>query len=168
MAIRLNRICSGALVGAAMAVAGQAHGAGTHVVAVSANVLSVCAVIDAASTLDFGTLNPATGGSVNAVWSGGNFRCTAGTTFTVASDDGLWESASGGANNRMRLLTGLGVGCATAAECIRYTLTRVSTGTGSGLGTNISFAVTGSTGISDYQNATLGIYSDTVTLTVSP
>jgi spore coat protein U-like protein len=151
-----------------MALAGPAYGAGTHVVAVSADVLSVCTVIDAASTLNFGNLNPATGGTVNAVRSGGNFRCTTGTTFTVTSDDGLWKSSTGGANNRMRLVAALGVGCANAAECIRYTLGKVSTGTGTGLATNISFAVTGSTGISDYQNATLGVYSDTVTLTVSP
>ena len=41
-------------------------------------------------------------------------------------------------------------------------------GTGSGMSTNISFAVTGTTGLVDYQNAAVGSYADTVILTVAP
>ena len=62
----------------------------------------------------------------------------------------------------------IGAGCANAYECIRYTLAFTSTGSGTGLLTNISFGVTGSTGIVDYQSAAVGSYTDTVTLTVSP
>ena len=78
------------------------------------------------------------------------------------------ESAAGGANNRMRLTGAAGAGCTNAFECIRYTLTNTTTGTGTGLLNNISFGVAGSTGIADYQSAAVGSYTDTVTLTVSP
>ncbi len=159
-----------ALVAGLVGFSGAASAAGTHAVSVSASVNQVCQIIDATSTLGFGALDPAAGGVVNAVWSGGSFRCTKGSTFTVTSDDGLWESAAGGANNRMRLTGASGAACANAYECIRYTLTKVATGTGTGLGAsnNLSFAVTGQTALADYTNANFGGYTDTVTLTVSP
>jgi spore coat protein U-like protein len=103
---------------------------------------------------------------VNASWTGGTFRCTNGTAYTITSDDGLWETASGGANNRMKLSSA--ADCSTATNCIRYTLGSVTSGTGSGMTTNISFAVTGQTTQADYQNAAAGSYADTVTLTVAP
>jgi hypothetical protein len=108
---------------------------------------------------------------VTAVWSGGKFSCTKGTAFTVSSDDGLWESAAGGTNNRMRLTGAVGANCTNAYECIRYTLTSVTSGTGLGIGggaNDISFAVTGTTNLVDYVNANVGTYGDTVTLTVAP
>jgi spore coat protein U-like protein len=157
-----------ALAIVAFALAGVAHAVGSHTVNVSASVLGICVVIDASSTLAFGTLNPATGGTVNTTGSAASFRCTQGQTFTITSDDGLNESAAGGANNRMRLTGAVGAGCANAFECIRYTLAHTSTGSGTGLLNNISFSVTGSTGIVDYQSAAVGSYADTVTLTVSP
>src|SRR5262249_43345064 len=132
------------------------------------NVTGVCKIVDATSTLAFGALNPATGGTVNAIWSGGKFSCTNGQAFTITSDDGLWESSAGGANNRMKLSTA--TDCSVATNCIRYTLTSVTAGTGTGHGVaqQLSFGVTGQTLIADYQNASGGSYGDTVTLTVSP
>ena len=157
------------LAGALATTAGIASAGGTHVITVSASVTGVCKIVDATSTLAFGALNPATGGTVNAVWSGGKFSCTKGQAYTVTSDDGLWESASGGANNRMKLSTA--TDCTAATNCIRYTLSSVTSGTGNGTGggaNDISFAVTGQTLIADYQNANVGSYADTVTLTVAP
>lgn len=156
------------LAAALSACAGAAFAGGTHVITVSASVTGVCKVVDATSTLAFGALDPSTGGTVNAVWSGGKFSCTKGQAFTITSDDGLWESSSGGANNRMKLSTA--TDCTVATNCIRYTLTSVTAGTGNGHGVpqQISFGVTGQTLIADYQNANVGSYSDTVTLTVSP
>lgn len=168
----MKRINQMALVaGMLVAFAGNAVAGGTHVISVSASVTGVCKIVDATSTLAFGALNPATGGTVNAVWSGGKFSCTKGTSYTITSDDGLWESASGGASNRMRLTGATGAGCTNAYECIRYTLTSATSGTGLGIGggaNDISFAVTGQTLIADYVNASVGSYADTVTLTVSP
>jgi len=171
MEIEMKRLGLIILTGALAGFAGSALAGGTHVITVSASVTGVCKIVDATSTLGFGALNPATGGTVAAVWSGGKFSCTKGSAFTVTSDDGLWESAAGGANNRMRLTGASGVGCANAFECIRYTLTSVTSGTGLGIGggaNDISFAVTGQTLIADYVNANVGSYSDTVTLTVAP
>ena len=135
--------------GVLAAVAGIASAGGTHVITVSASVTGVCKVIDATSTLAFGALNPATGGTVNAVWSASKFSCTKGQAYTVTSDDGLWESASGGANNRMKLSTA--TDCTVATNCVRYTLTSATAGTGAGhgAGNEISFAVTGQTLIVD-------------------
>jgi len=155
-----------AVAASALIVAGQAAAGGTHVITVSASVTGTCVVNTTTSTLAFGALDPAAGGTVSATWSGGTFRCTNGTPYTVSSDDGLWESSSGGANNRMKLSTA--TDCSVATNCIRYTLGSVTTGTGAGMTTNISFGVTGSTALADYQNAKQGSYSDTVTLTVAP
>jgi spore coat protein U-like protein len=166
-----NMKCLAAVIAAGMiGFTGTVSAAGTHQVDVSASVNEVCQIINATSTLGFGALDPAAGGAVSAAWSGGSFRCTKGSTFTVTSDDGLWESAAGGANNRMRLTGAAGAACANSYECIRYTLTKVATGTGlgHGAGMNISFAVTGATALVDYTNANFGNYTDTVTLTVSP
>jgi spore coat protein U-like protein len=159
------------VAGAIAAIAGSAAAGGTHVITVSASVTGVCKIVDATSTLGFAALNPATGGTVAATWSGGKFACTKGTAYTITSDDGLWESAAGGASNRMRLTGATGVGCANSFECIRYTLTSATAGTGLGIGggaNDISFNVTGQTLLADYVNANVGSYSDTVTLTVAP
>jgi spore coat protein U-like protein len=161
-----NALLHAAIAASLLALAGSASAAGTHTITVSAAVTGTCVVNTATSTLDFGTLDPAAGGNVTATWSGGTFRCTNGTTYTVASDDGLWESSAGGANNRMKLSTA--ANCGTATNCIRYTLTNATTGTGSGMTNNISFNAVGTTTLADYQNAAAGSYADTVTLTVSP
>jgi len=155
-----------ALAAAVFALAGTASAGGTHTIGVSASVTGTCVVNPGGSTLAFGALDPGSGGAVSAVWSGGTFRCTNGTAYTITSDDGLWESAAGGANNRMKLSTA--TDCSVATNCVRYTMTKAANGTGSGMTTNISFGVTGSTALVDYQNAAAGSYADTVTLTVAP
>lgn len=160
------------VAGVLAAFSAIASAGGTHAITVSASVTGVCSVVDATSTLAFGALDPSVGGTVNAVWSGttigGKFACTKGQAYTVTSDDGLWESSSGGANNRMKLSTA--TDCTVATDCIRYTLTSATAGTGAGfgVGNRISFAVTGQTTTADYVNANVGSYSDTVTLTVAP
>lgn len=164
----LNPLMTAAVVAAMLGVAGTAAAGGTHTVSVSATVTGVCIVpvSDQTSTLGFGSIDGSMAGPFNATWSGGNFRCTNGTTYTVTSNDGLWESASGGASNRMKLSTA--ANCSTASDCIRYTMTNATTGTGSGMTTNISFNVTGQTTAADIASAAAGSYADTVTLTVSP
>ena len=162
-----NTIFLQSILAAAMfALAGAASAGGTHAIAVSASVNSTCVVNTANSTLAFGALDPGAGGVVNAVWGGGTFKCTNGAAYTITSNDGLWESAAGGASNRMKLAAA--TDCTVATDCIRYTLTKAANGTGLGMSTNISFGVTGVTGITDYQDAAAGGYADTVTLTVAP
>jgi spore coat protein U-like protein len=161
-----SAVLKAAIAAAALSMTGAALAGGTHIITVSASVTGVCLVNTATSTLDFGAINPSSAGPINAVWSSGTFRCTNGTAYTVTSDDGLNETGTGGTNNRMKRV---GAGsCAVATDCIRYTLTNVAGGSGLGMTTNISFAVTGQTTQADYQNATAGTYADTVTLTVAP
>jgi len=130
-----------------------AQAAGTHTIAVSATVQGICIVTggNTNSTLQWGTINGSTG-PFTATWSGGNFRCTNGSAYTVTSNDGLWETAAGGANNRMKL--------SSAADC--------TTATGTGLANDISFNVTGTTTAADLISAPAGNYADTVILTVNP
>ena len=157
-----------AAFGAAIGLTNSAVAGGTHTIAVSATVTGTCVVTGANqnSTLGFGTIDGSMAGPFNAVWSGGAFRCTNGTSYTVTSNDGLWETGSGGTNNRMKLSTA--ADCTTASNCIRYTLTSVTSGTGQGMTTDISFNVTGQTTAADITNAPAGSYADTVILTVAP
>jgi len=59
---------------------------------------------------------------LQGTWSGGTFRCTNGTTYTVTSNDGLWETTTGGAANRMKLASA--TDCTTATNCARYSRIR--------------------------------------------
>jgi spore coat protein U-like protein len=149
-----------------LGLASSAYAGGTHTIAVSATVAGVCVVTGANqnSTLQFGTIDGSMAGPFAGTWSGGNFRCTAGTAYTVTSDNGLYSTGPGGTANRMALAGS----CATATNCIRYTLTSVTSGTGAGMSTNISFGVTGQTTAADIVNAPAGNYADTVVLTVAP
>ena len=93
----MNRTTIRLLVaGMLAAAAGVASAGGTHVITVSASVTGVCSVVDATSTLAFGALDPVSGGTVSAVWSGtasgGKFACTKGQAYTVTSDDGLGKA----------------------------------------------------------------------------
>jgi len=144
-----------------------AQAAGTHTVAVSATVQGICIVTgaNANSTLSWGNINGITG-PFTATWTSGSFSCTNGSAYTVSSNDGLWETAAGGANNRMKLSSA--TDCSTATNCIRYTMPNVTSGTGAGLGTGISFNVTGTTTAADMIAAPAGNYADTVILTVNP
>jgi spore coat protein U-like protein len=161
-----SALLNAAIAAAVISLAGTASAGGTNTITVSASVTGTCVVNTTTSTLAFGTLNPATGGTVSVAGSAATFRCTNGTPYTVSSDDGLWFSSTGGANNRMKLSTA--TDCTTATNCIRYTLTSATSGTGTGMTNNISFNVNGQTTLADYQNAAAGSYADTVVLTVSP
>ncbi len=155
-----------AIAAAIISISGAASAGGTNTITVSASVTGTCVVNTSTSTLAFGALNPGSGGTVNVAGSAATFRCTNGTPYSVSSNDGLWFSATGGANNRMKLSSA--TDCTSATNCIRYTLTSATAGTGAGMTTNISFNVNGQTTLADYQNAAAGNYADTVVLTVSP
>ena len=166
--MKMRPVLLATLLAATLSPLQSAWAGGNHTIAVSATVNGTCVVNTANSTLAFGPLDPAAGGTVNATWSGGTFRCTNGTTYAVSSDNGLYESGSGGTNNRMRRAGASDCGTPVTTNCIRYTLTSTIGGTGAGMTAPIDFNVTGSTNLADYQDATQGSYADTVTLTVSP
>ena len=136
--INVNKFVKAAVAaGVVGLLSAGAHAGGTHTIAVSAQVNGVCTVTGANtnSTLTFAAFDGSMAGPFNAVWSGGNFRCTNGTTYNITSNDGLWETSAGGANNRMKLSSA--ADCSTASNCIRYTLTSRTTGSGLGMSTDI-------------------------------
>jgi spore coat protein U-like protein len=130
----------------------------TNTVTVTANVVGTCRFNSATSTLAFGSLDPGTGGDVNASAST-TFWCTNGTSYSISDDDGLHES---GTTQRMEH-TG------TPGNFIAYGFSyNPATGTGSGRTTPITLNISGTVVFADYQNALAGDYSDTVVLTITP
>jgi len=148
---------------AALSPVGLSWAGGTHTVNVSATVTGTCVVNSGDSTLVFGTINPSAPGPISATPTSGTFRCTNGTAYTVSSNGG--QNASGG--NYFMKKSGAS-DCTTASQCIKYTFSSVTSGSGLGMANNISFNVSASTTATDYQNAEAGSYADVVTLTVAP
>lgn len=136
--------------------------AGSHSVAVSANVVGTCRFVNAGSAHTFGNLpfdgaGNATGTTLNTTTT---FWCTNGASYTITDDDGLNET---GVNaNRMASDTVVPV------EFIAYTLSyNPASGTGNGPGNPITLTLTGTVGAT-YTNNSPDSYSDTVTLSITP
>ena len=116
---------------------------------------------NATATLDFGTLDPATG--TNVVMSTSfNARCRGSAnpaSFAMTQDSGLYDTGPG--QNRMRHVS-------SGTEFIPYTLA-ISPSSGT-VPRNQVFpvTVTGTVLGANYQNARVGNYSDTVVLTINP
>ena len=135
----------------------------THTVAVSATVSGNCKFNTAGPT----TLTVATGGGVIDPSAAGPatgsvgvaFRCTSGTTSAITNDDGL--NSTGPGAPRVKL----------GASFMPYTLSLTNAaqvGSGFGAGQDKTVTVNASIIAADYQNASAGAYSDTVTLTIAP
>jgi len=149
---------SGALVsGAALA------GSTTHTLSVSATVTGSCkfnsagpttlTIATGAGVIDPSAAGPATGSAGIA------FRCTTGTTSSIAADDGL-NSTGPGARR-----------VASGGNFMPYALTLTNAaqvGSGFGAGQDKTLTVDASITAANYQNAAAGAYSDTVTLTITP
>jgi spore coat protein U-like protein len=144
--------------------ASPARAADTKSLAVTAVVLSRSSCqfsTSTAATLDFGTLNPASGSTVVQSTSF-NARCTGSAnpaTFLITQNSGLYKT--GPDQNRMRHVS-------AATELIPYTLA-ISPSSGT-VPKNQTFpvTVTGKVLGPGYQNAQFGNYSDTVVLTINP
>lgn len=115
-------------------------------------------------TLSFGALNPSSGANVTVAMSpstanankAGDCQPT-NNTMTLSADNGLNFSGSRRLKND------------ASADFIRYSLTGVPvTLPRPGNGTYTSFAISGTILATDYQDARVGSYSDTVIITVSP
>lgn len=132
--------------------------AAVNTMTVSASVTGTCRFSAATSTLAFGALDPSSAapvaGAVNV-----NFWCTRGTAYSMADDDGLYDT--GVDANRMQHAV-------NPAEYIPYSISYVAAGTGLGATSPITLTVTGAIANADYINALEGAYADTVVLTVTP
>jgi spore coat protein U-like protein len=142
--------------GLVLVLAGVAAASDTTTVSVSANVVGTCKFVTG-GTMEFGELDPADGADVNAAVTQPTFWCTKGASYTIDDDQGLNKL---GDLYRMKHSGG--------DEYIPYTFTYNTTGTGAGPTISILMNITGQIAGSDYQNASAGDYSDTVTLTITP
>jgi len=156
--IALALAATGALVSTSALAAST-----THTLSVSATVTGNCKFNSAGPT----TLTIATGGGVIDPSAAGPatgsvgvaFRCTTGTTSSIAADDGL-NSTGPGARR-----------VANGGNFMPYSLTLTNAaqvGSGFGAGQDKTLTVDGSITAANYQNATAGGYTDTVTLTITP
>lgn len=132
--------------------------ADTQSVTVQANVQGLCKFNTGQSpVMDFGTIDPS--GSTSATASVNVlYRCTKGTAVTAVTPTGA------------RTLAGTGT---AAGDTMSYTLAVTSggtgtTGTGFGTGNDLTLALGGTITAANYQNKTVGAYSETVTVTITP
>ncbi|MCS7311674.1 MAG: spore coat U domain-containing protein [Acidobacteria bacterium] len=143
----------------------------TAQVNVLANVLGTCKFVSGA-TLNFGNLDPSVGTDANATTSL-QFWCTRGASYTITDNNG---QNSSGTTQRMKHAT-------VATELIPYSYCYTSsgpaptpcttdttsvTGTGSGPQNPITLNISGTITGSNYTNALVGSYSDTVNMNITP
>lgn len=132
----------------------------THQLNVSATVVGNCRFNDVGPTaLAFGSIDPTSTTDATAT-ANVSFRCTSGTTSSIASvvganDVGGVHYVSDGANSM--------------AYTVGFGGTDAQVGSGHGAGGDKTLAVTGTIAVADFQNAPASTgYVDTLTLTISP
>lgn len=128
--------------------------ADTQSVSVTASVTGVCKFNTGQTpVLAFGAIDP-TGSAAKTASVDVLFKCTKGQSATVAATGGLSRTLAGPSSSSMPYTV---------------TLTGASaTGAGFGSSTDLTLTVGGSVAVADYQNATVGSYTDTISLTVTP
>lgn len=137
-------------------VAADGFAADTSTLDVTATVVGNCKITGTAPVA-FGNLDPANTGAVNASGSV-TFWCTKGAGWTLSTNTGVNPA---GAQMRMK-----GPG---AADFIPYSLAlAATTGTGAGAATTVTVNANGTIAAGAFANATMGAYSDTVTVNITP
>lgn len=145
-------------VAVSLTLAAGIAAADTQSLSVTASVTGVCKFNSGQTpVLAFGAIDPS--GTADATASANvTYRCTKGTSATVAT--GVTGSRS---------LTGSGT---AAGDSMTYQLAFTSggtnTGTGFGAGQDLTLGLGGTITSTNYQNKTAGAYAETVTLTVTP
>ena len=139
------------------------HAAGSTTVSVSATVLSksICKFMAASAALNFGSLDPANSSDA-IINSTITFRCVGSVpnaTFSISQDDGLHETGPGA--NRMQNTT-------VTTEYLPYTITLNPLSSTVPKNVVQTLTISGSIQASDYQNAYIGSYSDTVVISIAP
>lgn len=142
---------------AIVSISSKAIAADTGTVNINATVVGTCKFTTNTANINV-TLDPSVGGTVNG--SGSLvFWCTKNASYTVSDDDGLYETGV----NLNRVFN------STANEYIPYSFSyNPTSGSGNGPQNPITLSVTASFAQTDYQNASAGTYTDTVTITVNP
>jgi spore coat protein U-like protein len=123
---------------------------------------AACAFFTAPTALNFGTLNPANNTDVIAT-STVRIRCTPPSPnpspYTMSDNNGLYYGGTP-PSHRMR-------NDAVPTEFLPYEIDYTASGTVT-RNANVLFTFTGTVRASSYQNAYVGAYRDTVTVTINP
>lgn len=136
---------------AIVAMAGTAMAAGSATLNVTATVTGTCTMAGP-GTLNFGLLDPTVGGASAAANSSGiTITCSNGTPYSVVA-----ASANGGV---LKDVT-------TGANTIAYGLTLPPNGIGTGVA--VAYNVAGSIAAGGFFAKPADIYTDTVTLNITP
>jgi len=154
----LKRLLVSAAVASTFA-AGSAQASDSVSVTVNATIIGVCKFFTAAPTINI--TNTGTGSNIDpssATTASGNaaitYKCTNGTTpiFTVPATATVTCTTSG----------------TCGATTMTPTVTSVNTGAGTGFGNNQTLTVTAQITNANFQNALVGPYSGSMTVSVSP
>jgi spore coat protein U-like protein len=160
------------LAAAAVMVVAMAGGASAaflnpNDISVNAAVVGKCSIVSQDAALDFGNLDPETGGAAEPATLTGSLtvKCTKGHPFTV---DAVSSNAGGAAADCTAGITG--VLSDGAAGTMDYTFT-CAAGSGNGFGAGAAVSLNPSATIDMTTNANkdapVGAYTDTLTLTIT-
>jgi spore coat protein U-like protein len=130
---------------AIVAMASSAMAIGNTTLNVTATVTGTCTMAGP-GTLNFGLLDPASGASATATSSGITITCSNGAPYLVT-------------HNSTGVLTG-------ATDTINYTLTLPPAGIGTGIA--VPYDVVGGIAAGGFLNKPADIYTETVTLNITP
>jgi len=150
------------LIIALLIASGISEAADIATISVSATIVSKnnCKFSTANATLNFGTLDPANTTDVTATATI-SVRCGGKdptSTFFISDDDGLYET--GPNQNRMRHTI--------LAEYLPYSFSVSPESATVPKQVDTPITISGTISASDYQNAYVGSYTDTVVLTLTP
>lgn len=159
-AIRLVAVLA---IGGGTLVASPAWAGGSGIVSVDAVVLSKsnCRFDNSGATLAFGSVNPASTTAATAVTTT-TFKCAGSAptaSYAISHDSGLHETAPDA--NRMQSTT-------TPSAFLSYSLALSPSSGSAAKNATVTFTITGSIPVSAFQDAAVGSYADTVTLTIVP
>ena len=153
MSTKKNNLIAATL--AALLMSGNAMAADSHTITVNATVTGTCKFNAASSTLNL-TLDPTASSTVTQTASV-LYRCTKGTAPSFALASGSTGSTVGG-----NLVNG--------AESIPYTFSSASGGSGTGMaaGNDKTLSVSVSVNQANAANVTPAVYTDSITITLTP
>lgn len=147
----MKKLLSITLSAAIVALAGTAMAAGNATLNVSATVNGTCSIAGP-GTLNFGLLDPTAAGASAAGNSAGiTITCSNGTPYSVAS-----ASLNGGVLKD----------ATTGAQSIPYSLTLPPNSTGTGVA--VAYNVAGNIAAGAFFGKPADVYTDTVTLSITP
>ena len=136
--------------------AGLTFAAGTQTLAVTANVQGICKFSATSTPLAFGSIDPSLT-TDKVVTANVLYKCTNKTAS-------LGVTPATGTNARS-------MAGPTLADTLAYTLAfagDTQTGSGFGSGKDLTLVVTGTITALQYQNVAAGVYSENVTLNITP